>query len=300
VISDASLQLPDDERPSGRVPGVLGRSMSVQADRLRDEEILHVAARGRPYALMHLRKGLTGKRLAPGQPVSEAISEREGAVHCSDFGVAPEVQKVLGRLRTDLDFFNDAEAFSLAADGYLMAAHSLRDRGLEPLCKAPDVAVEPGRWWFAPVVGRLADPAPDYLRVLRAGRRSFFRLAAYALGASRLLRVAVIMLLAALVAVLVIEREPLFGWLGHSQPVWAAWAAFGIPALILAAYLATGTRGIARVPIDWLVGALIPVLLAPVLWLWALLIRALRPVAALVGRVPEAEASPPPAPSRTP
>ncbi|MDX6583888.1 MAG: hypothetical protein QOI10_3072 [Solirubrobacterales bacterium] len=286
VISDASLQLPDETKPSGRVPGVLGRSMSIQSDRIRDEEILHVAARGRPYGLMHLRKGLTGKRLAPGQPQSEAIAEREGTVHCSQFGVDPAVQKALGRLRTDLDFFNDTEAFSLAADGYLMSAHSLRDRGLEPLCEGPEPAVDPQRWWFSAVAESLAKPDTQYLGVLRAGRRSFFRLASYTLASSRILRVAVLLGLLALVALAVIERESLFGWLDDDQPVWTAIAAFAVPALILVAYLATGTRGAARVPIDWLVGAVIPILLAPFLFLWAVLLFALRPLSARIGRVP--------------
>jgi hypothetical protein len=79
----------------------------------------------------------------------------------------------------------------------------------------------------------------------------------------------------------------LFGWLGNQQPVWTAVAAFAVPALILAAYMATGTRGIARVPIDWLVGALIPVLVAPLLFLWAVFLVATNPLKAMIGRVRE-------------
>ncbi len=285
IVSDASVQLPDEEKPSGRVPGVMTRAMSIQADRIRDEQMTHVAARGRPYALVHLRKGLTGKVLAPGEPLAEAIPEREDAVHCTEFGVDPVTQKALARVRTDLDFFNDTEAFSLSADAYLMSAHALRGVGLEALCEDPEAPVDPGRWWFSPVVASLANPGAHFLGVLRSGRRSFFRLASYALTSSRVIRAAVVLIVAALIAVAVIERDSLFGWLGDDQPVWTAVAAFTIPAVILAAYMATGTRGWARVPIDWLVGALIPVLLAPVLFVWALLLLALRPLSALVGRV---------------
>ena len=39
IVSDASLQLPDEEKPSGRVPGVMTRSMSIQGDRIRDEQL---------------------------------------------------------------------------------------------------------------------------------------------------------------------------------------------------------------------------------------------------------------------
>jgi NTE family protein len=287
IISDASSQLRDDEKPSGRVPGVIARSLSIEADRIRDEQLTHVASRGDDFALMHLRKGLTGAALAPGEPLAEAIGERTGHVHCSEFGVDPQVQKALARVRTDLDFFNDTEAFSLAADGYLMSAHELRAKGFDVLGAEPQAPVDPSAWRFGAVVPLLARPTRGYLRVLDAGRRAFFRLAAYALASSRALRVVVIAALAALVALAALNRESLFGWLANQQPVWTAVAAFAVPALILAAYMATGTRGIARVPIDWLVGALIPVLVAPLLFLWAVFLVATNPLKAMIGRVPE-------------
>ena len=177
IISDASLQLPDEEKPSGRVPAVVTRSMSIQGDRIRDEQLIHVSSRGREFALMHLRKGLTGRALAPGDSLADAITERGGPVHCSQFGVDPEVQKALARLRTDLDFFNDTEALSLSADGYLISAHELCDKGFEPLGAQPTPPIDPDRWRFGAVAGLLERPTDHYLRVLRTGRRSFFRLA---------------------------------------------------------------------------------------------------------------------------
>jgi NTE family protein len=299
IVSDASVQLPDEEKPSGRVPAVLTRAMAIQADRVRDEQLMHVYSRDSRFALMHLRKGLTGRALAPGEPLSRAPSEREGAAHCSEFGVNPQVQKALARLRTDLDFFNDTEAFSLAADGYLMSGFELRRKGFDELGGGSAPEIDPDRWWFGPVSGLLEHPTRAYLGILRAGRRSFFRLAGYALGISPLVKLAVAAALVALVALAVANAEGWFGWLGDHQPVWTAVAAFAVPAVIIGAYMATGTRGIARVPIDFLVGALIPVLLAPFLFLWAVWLMALRPLSMLIGRVPEA-ASPPPPPSRTP
>ena len=58
----------------------------------------------------------------------------------------------------------------------------------------------------------------------------------------------------ALIALCVINADAWFGWLDDHQPVWTAVAAFVVPATIIAAYLATGTRGLARIPIDFLVG----------------------------------------------
>jgi NTE family protein len=285
IVSDASIQLPDEEKPSGRVPAVLTRSMAIQADRIRDEQLLHVHSRDERFALMHLRKGLTGRALAPGEPLGEAISEREGSAHCSQFGVHPATQTALAQLRTDLDYFNDVEAFSLAADGYLMSGFELRRKGFEELGDGRGAEIDPDRWWFGSVAGLLEHPTHSYLRVLRAGRRSFFRLAGYALALSPVVRAAVAAALVALVALAALNADSWFGWLSDHQPVWTAIAAFAVPAIIIGAYMATGTRGVARVPIDFLVGALIPVLLAPFLFLWAVWLLALRPLSMLIGRV---------------
>jgi NTE family protein len=297
IVSDASVQLPDEEKPSGRVPGVMTRSMSIQADRIRDEQLSHVSARRHRFALMHLRKGLTGRAVAPGESLAEAVDERAGAVHSSEFGVDEQVQQALALLRTDLDFFNDTEAFSLSTDGYLMSAHELADKGFATLGTEPEAPIDPARWRFGAVANMLASPSRRYLSVLEAGRRSFFRLAAYALNSFPALKVLIAAALAALVVLAVLNRDSLFGWLGGDQPVWTAVAAVGAPALVIGAYMATGTRGIARVPIDWLVGALIPLLLAPLLFCWALFLLAVRPLSMLVGRVPKNARR---SPSRTP
>jgi hypothetical protein len=113
-------------------------------------------------------------------------------------------------------------------------------------------------------------------------------------------RAGAVLALVALLVLLVAERDTLFGWLADDQPVWTAVAAFVVPAVIIAAYMATGTRGIARVPIDALVGWLIPILLAPFLFLFAVGVLATRPLAALVGRVPDAASEAAEATSRTP
>ncbi len=286
IVSDASSQLRDDLEPSGRVPGVIARSLNIESDKIRDEQLTHVFSRRRPFALMHLRKGLTGRALAPGESLAQAIDERAGAVHSSEFGVDPDVQKALARIRTDLDFFNDTEALSLEADGYLISAHELRAKGFEALATRPGAPVDPSRWRFGAVAKRLARPTPEYLGVLRSGRNSFFRLAGYVLDSSPTLKALSLAGLAALVVLAVLNADELFGWLGDQQPVWTAVAAFAIPALIVAAYMSTGTRGLARMPTDLLVGAVIPIVLAPVLFIWAVFLLALQPLKGMIGRVP--------------
>ncbi len=130
-----------------------------------------------------------------------------------------------------------------------MSAHELEEKGFaDDAAPAPD----PDRWWFAPIAPLLARPSGRFLGVLHAGKRSFFRLFAYALGRWPALKALALLALAALIALAVINRESWFGWLGDDQPVWTAVAAVGVPALVIAAYLATGTRGSRGCrPISW-------------------------------------------------
>jgi NTE family protein len=204
IVSDASGQMGDIEKPSARIPGVLGRSASIEGDRIRDEQLIDTLnGPYRRHALMHLRKGLDGKVVAPENSLPEAEPERRGKYGTNDFEVHHEVQEALSRIRTDLDFFGDDEAFSLELDGYLMSGFELERSGFAKRGEA-DAARTPG-WAFSHK--RLRDEIREgkdpILRTLRMGRQKFFR--------PLLLRP----VLAAIVAVLALAAM--------GAAVWAAW-----------------------------------------------------------------------------
>ena len=94
--------------------------------------------------LVHLRKGLAGsRRLAARGRRKAARGRAEGEAHlvkplAGDFGISMDAQRLLSRVRTDLDSFSDTEAFALMLDGYSMTDFVLnRDaRFAEFLAKA--------------------------------------------------------------------------------------------------------------------------------------------------------------------
>ena len=159
IVSDASGQLTDQPLPATRIPGVGGRANSILADRVRDEQLAHASERPQPIALMHLRKGLVGEVSLPladdGKPVEDAPKEKLAVKPLAgDFGISMDAQRLLSRVRTDLDSFSDTEAFALMLDAYSMTDFVLnRDaRFAEFLAKSPPVGSPvPERWDFRAV-----------------------------------------------------------------------------------------------------------------------------------------------------
>jgi hypothetical protein len=116
----------------GRGPfGVLFRSSSVVQARVRDLQYLDLAARRQAMLVrgmfVHLRQDLSASNIAwidcP-SPLKESDFEIEQnkASDETTYGVATTVQRRLSKIRTDLDSFNDAEAFALMASAYRMTA----------------------------------------------------------------------------------------------------------------------------------------------------------------------------------
>jgi NTE family protein len=163
VISDASGQMPDKEKPIGIAAPTLTRTVSVAEDRIRDEQLVHWG--DEEFAPVHLRMGLTpecipplgnGRRRKGGNPAGE-----------TDFGVAYEVQDLLSRIRTDLDYFSDTEALALEMNGYMLATHMV---AAPPGKGAPD-----SRWPFLALREKLEAPDDAFLAELRAGQKKFLR-----------------------------------------------------------------------------------------------------------------------------
>ena len=78
---------------------------------------------------MHLRKGISGFARAPvgknGEPLAPPRREPPDDFRGERFGVHPEIQDFLSKVRTDLDSFSEVEAYSLMLDGYRMAGPNL-------------------------------------------------------------------------------------------------------------------------------------------------------------------------------
>ena len=183
LVSDASGQAADANRPKRRLLGVLLRTNSVLMARVRGAQYADLAGRRRSETLrglmiVHLKKGLPAPPLdwsrcqEPWDPEDDALplQDRTGR---SPYRIDEDVQRALAQLRTDLDAFSDDEAYALMAAGYRMSEHELPDA-------LPDLAqplVAPrSPWPFAAMLPRLErDEDRRLLRALEPGRSLFLR-----------------------------------------------------------------------------------------------------------------------------
>lgn len=130
LVSDASGQMGQDNLPNADPLHVLLRSNSILQSRVRIAEFDDVEARARSLLLkglmfIHLKKDLDADAI-DWNGCEDPISASDDAVPASrrgtltSYGIRKELQRSLAAIRTDLDCFNDAEAYALMLSGYRM------------------------------------------------------------------------------------------------------------------------------------------------------------------------------------
>jgi NTE family protein len=280
IVSDASGQLADQSLPATRIPGVGGRANSILSDRVRDEQLAHASERPEPIALMHLRKGLVGEVELPladdGKPVEDAPKDKLAVKPLAgDFGISMDAQRLLSRVRTDLDSFSDTESFALMLDGYWMTDFVLnRDKRFAGFLaeRPPPSSPISERWDFRAVeeeTGAAILPA-DYRRRLAVARQRFFKPISLVPHATAALKAVGAAILVALLALLLLRWSDVMDALSTEWPIWWLLLALGFPLLLVVLYLKERGPFFVRWPGLVLISYLMPILLAPLLWLYSL------------------------------
>jgi predicted acylesterase/phospholipase RssA len=176
LVSDASGQMGTRDNPPGGPTGVPLRSSSILMARVRGAQYDDLVARLRSSLLRGLLF-VHMKQEVPLQLVdwndTDDPSEREEPRPTS-YGISRGVQGLLASVRTDLDAFNDAEAYALMTSGYRITGAEF-DRTLGDL---PTDRVE-GDWPFLavePLMRPRAENRGQFLELLRVSRQRFFKL----------------------------------------------------------------------------------------------------------------------------
>lgn len=130
LCSDASGQLADDPSPSTLFLGVLRRTSDITMERDRIVEYQDLCSRLDRDALkgllfLHLRQGLDIGRV---KPAGETTVQRPQVAEAemTDYGMPKDMQRLLSRIRTDLDSFTEIEANALMLSGYLATENQLQ------------------------------------------------------------------------------------------------------------------------------------------------------------------------------
>ncbi len=132
-VSDSSGQLMTVDNLGKNPVNILSRTNSVLMERVRECQYLDLKSRSKSSLIkglmfVHLRKGLMNKPLDwihcedPHEASDSASAFYEKGV-LTQYNIRKDVQQLLASVRTDLDAFNDAEAFALMYSGYQMTEY---------------------------------------------------------------------------------------------------------------------------------------------------------------------------------
>ena len=176
LVSDASGQMDAQDVPSRGVLGVPLRSNSILQARVRESQYDGVSARRRAFLLrglmfIHLKEDLSGAQVPwENCPSHLKESEFESALNrtsdATGYGIAVDIQRRLAAVRTDLDSFNDIEAFALMTSGYQMTKEQFA--GTRPCVEGFTTPVRTEDWTFLAVADamkpRAANPKAEASR----------------------------------------------------------------------------------------------------------------------------------------
>ena len=198
LVSDASGQMGTQEDPPGGLTAVPLRSSSILMARVRGAQYDDLVARLRASVLRGLVFVHMKQEMALQVVDWTGTDDPFGASPPgpTSYGIARPIQRMLSSVRTDLDAFNDAEAYALMTSGYkITGAEFERELGGFPTAQVeadwPFLAVEP-------LMRPRAENAEQFEELLRVSRERFFKV----LRLSRVARaVALVAVAAALLAI---------------------------------------------------------------------------------------------------
>ena len=178
VISDAGGQLESLNNPGVDPVSVLLRVSSILQSRIRTESLLHLFdTQGTDnVAFMNLRHGLGVRRIAWVDQKNQQAPDEIIPPNSQNFGIHPDVQDSLSKMRTDLDAFTEVEAYSLMLDGYRMSKGELDYFIENSRCaniKKPESLPPEENWKFLTIDIWARDPKPDYLKQLKVAQSIF-------------------------------------------------------------------------------------------------------------------------------
>lgn len=191
-VCDGSSQLPDNASTTSNEFALFFRVDNVAQERVRETQLLDLKARRyssiiRNLKIMHLKNELTQEPLSwidcddePRQILQQHVKHDDALL---DFGIMKHVQQLLSEVRTDLDSFNDMEAYALMYSGYRQTISAFKPdmKGITSdwkFLQVADYCTEPSQ--KKPMVNQLKISASVAFKLVK--RYSILKVLLYALG----------------------------------------------------------------------------------------------------------------------
>jgi predicted acylesterase/phospholipase RssA len=161
IVSDASGQMTTVDDPPDEPIGVLLRTISMLQARVRTAEYREIESRRRTGRLksllfLHLKQGLEVEDRDwincrnPKQLNAEDLRKQKSVL--TRYGIFKPFQRLIAGIRTDLDSFNETEAFALMTSGYQMTSTNI-----ETSIQGVPLDPQPQAWEFLQVADSLRD-----------------------------------------------------------------------------------------------------------------------------------------------
>lgn len=176
IVSDASGQSEALDNPQTGLVSVLLNTSSILTGRVREEMVnnaqkLHVGH----VAYMHLNRGVFAKDIEFNEKESQNTPSdkmKDGIISCQQaFNVNEDMQRVISKIRTDLDSFTDIEAGCLQADAYQMSESCLL--GLPDIYQSKQKSK--GDWEFTPYIEKISQKDEMLHKHLDVASKLFFK-----------------------------------------------------------------------------------------------------------------------------
>lgn len=160
IISDASAQMPNNAVNTGSAMSLFFRVDTILQERLREIQLLDLKSRKytsivNTLSIVHLKNGLAELPVSwiDCTDVNRSIlydKEIEDENALLKYGLMKKIQKGLSEVRTDLDSFNDLEAYALMYSGYKQMMH-----------ESYATAIKKENWNFLKVADSCTFPAKE-------------------------------------------------------------------------------------------------------------------------------------------
>jgi predicted acylesterase/phospholipase RssA len=211
VVSDASGQLPTNKVATGNEAAVFYRADNILQERLRELQFMDLKERNDTAQLdrlvtVHLKNDLQQNPvnweycIDPPRTIVYT-QEYQQDKELTKYGLLRTIQASLSEIRTDLDSFNDTEAYALMYSGYLQTHYEWNKKNN---ATAPGKQEE--RWRFSAIKEFVTVPekADKIKKILKTGSKLFFKILNLNLAvkiSAALLLVVVIILLALVIII---------------------------------------------------------------------------------------------------
>jgi hypothetical protein len=181
IISDASGQLPTSSVATNNEAGIFYRADNILQERLRELQFLDLKERNYTTQLnslvtVHLKNDLQRNPISwinctdPPRTVMYDNATRDDN-GLTKYGILRNTQKLLSEIRTDLDSFNDTEAYGLMYSGYVQTHYEMA-QAQRKTAPAPQA-----QWDFLSIAGHMKEPekAEKIAKPLQVGKKLAFK-----------------------------------------------------------------------------------------------------------------------------